>query len=103
MGPVYTQSKMDTACERVSQAICPASCGDNGLPSGFCPLHAWSLAKQPVCGGRCSVRSKERLQRSASLKLALRATWPTACLGLREEASLLLQTSIAALNASAHQ
>jgi hypothetical protein len=45
------------------------------------------------------------------LKLALRATWPTACSELREEASLLLQTSIAALlqksiaalNAFAHQ
>ena len=103
MGPVYTHSKMDTACERLRQAIFPASCGDNGLPSGFCPLRAWSLAKQSMRGGRCSVRSKERLQRSVSLKLALRATWPKACLGLCEEASLLLQTSIAALNAFARQ
>jgi len=45
------------------------------------------------------------------LKPALRATWPKACLRLREEASLLLQKSIAALlqksiaalNASARQ
>ena len=40
---------------------------------------------------------------SKGVKLALRATWPTACSGLREEASLLLQTSIAALNAFARQ
>ena len=45
------------------------------------------------------------------MKPALRATWPKACSGLREEASLLLQKSIAALlqksiaalNAFAHQ